>query len=179
MHDVVAVAVSVGRMRRKTCTALPPAKVGAVGAVVVVVVVMVAVLVSAEVVSSAVAAMAVVMEVAVVVSSFNDKLLTAINAASVKSREFLILSKESRLFLGAIVVGFEEGLFDGDANVNAAMVSSRVDVVAGLESRVVESGSGNGSDGLLKGDARVVGAGEDIVVLDAERWKDFNWAMNF
>ena len=107
---------------------------------------------------------AVVMEVAVVVSSFNDKLLTAINAASVKSREFLILSKESRLFLGAIVVGFEEGLFDGDANVNAAMVSSRVDVVAGLESRVVESGSGNGSDGLLKGDARVVGAGEDIVV---------------
>ena len=161
MHDVVAVAVSVGRMRRKTCTALPPAKVGAV---VVVVVVMVAVLVSAEVVSSAVAAMAVVMEVAVVVSSFNDKLLTAINAASVKSREFLILSKESRLFLGAIVVGFEEGLFDGDANVNAAMVSSRVDVVAGLESRVVESGSGNGSDGLLKGDARVVGAGEDIVV---------------
>ena len=33
MHDVVAVAVSVGRMRRKTCTALPPAKVGAVGAV--------------------------------------------------------------------------------------------------------------------------------------------------
>ena len=158
MHDVVAVAVSVGRMRRKTCTALPPAKVGAV------VVVMVAVLVSAEVVSSAVAAMAVVMEVAVVVSSFNDKLLTAINAASVKSREFLILSKESRLFLGAIVVGFEEGLFDGDANVNAAMVSSRVDVVAGLESRVVESGSGNGSDGLLKGDARVVGAGEDIVV---------------
>ena len=163
MHDVVAVAVSVGRMRRKTCTALPPAKVGAVGAVVVVVVVMVAVLVSAEVVSSAVAAMAVVMEVAVVVSSFNDKLLTAINAASVKSREFLILSKESRLFLGAIVVGFEEGLFDGDANVNAAMVSSRVDV-AGLESRMVESGSGNGSDGLLKGDARVVGAGEDIVV---------------
>jgi hypothetical protein len=167
MHDVVAVAVSVGRMRRKTCTALPPAKVGAVGAVVVVVVVMVAVLVSAEVVSSAVAAMAVVMEVAVVVSSFNDKLLTAINAASVKSREFLILSKESRLFLGAIVVGFEEGLFDGDANVNAAMVSSRVDV-AGLESRMVESGSGNGSDGLLKGDARVVGAGEDIVVR-AER----------
>ena len=112
---------------------------------------------AAVVVAPGALAAGLVVGAAVVVSSFNDKLLTAINAASVKSREFLILSKESRLFLGT-VVKFEEGLFDGDTNINAAMLSSRGGV-AGLESWVVETGSSF----LWEGDAR--GVGEDIFVF--------------